>query len=106
MPSKLSLTFAEAFDVSSSIMGRLFSISAFASKATSVVLKSPMYCDSAGFAQTLQASIKLTDLPPSVSPQRSTKNGSIPRGFIKALANDAANINFISGLPVARKPLT
>ena len=37
-----------------------------------------MYWLSSGFAQTEAASISVTDLPPSVSPQRATKNGKQP----------------------------
>ena len=57
----------------------LFNISAFASSATSVVLKSPIYLLSSGFAHTEAATIKDTVFPPSVSPHRSTKNGSPPK---------------------------
>ena len=102
IPSKLSLILADTLEVSSRISGRLLSISDFASRATSVVLKSPMYRDSPGFAQTEAPNISVTVLPPSVSPQRSTKNGRAPTSLIRILAKLAANIIFGSILPVAR----
>ena len=102
MPSKLSRIRLLVLLVSSRIIGRWFSISAFASNATSVVLKSPIYADSSGFAQIDAATIRDTVLPPSVSPQRSTINGSPPRRLTRTLAKDAAIINFISSRPDLR----
>ena len=77
-------------------------MSALDSNAVSVVLKSPMYLFSAGSAQTDAATISVTVLPPSVSPHRSTMNGSPPSNGTRTDANDAASISLISIFPDAR----
>ena len=106
MPSKLPLMRSETLLVSSITSGRWFNMSALDSSAVSVVLKSPMYLFSAGSAQTDAATISVTVLPPSVSPHRSTMNGSPPSRGTRTDANDAASISLTSIFPDARSFFT